>query len=320
MALARQVNDTRGLYVVTGTESQDTIEPVDQLEDSAPPKGWAKAPFDVMALTYLKANAKTVYFALDYFNGPRGCFPGRDRIMQATGLSADAVDRAIKMLVECGLITVTRRGKTKTNIYTFNPKSEWHDPRKSESAETRSHKGSESAETPTHESAKTRSHSIRARVLEPDSLLHAADAAAADVPDAAEGDDAPDTVEQDFEQRFWSVYPSRTNPSGRKVKGSRQRSLKAWSRMSGRQRDLAVLGIPDYTDAKNGMPNDAEKYLNQRMYLEHLPDGIDQRGKVDPVAQELAALREDQKRGRYAGRMEEFYAAEDAIKARMVQR
>lgn len=313
MALTKQINDTRGLYVVTDAEPKDTPTP--------PVAPWTKARLDVMSLSFLNANAKLVYFALAECDGPLGCFPGRDRIASMTGLHKKTVDRSILVLVDCGLISIKRRGKTQTNTYSFCPISEWHESPKSESPKVSTHPVGESPKVSTHESPKVSTHSNKTQVNKTQTLLlHAADADAADAPDAVEDDDAPDPVEQDFEHRFWSVYPTRVNPSGRKVKGSRQASLKAWHGMSKRQRDLAILAIPDYLDAKNGMPNDAEKYLNKRMYLEHLPAGVEPSGKVDLVAQELATLREDQRRGRYAGRMEDFYAAEDAINARMVQR
>ena len=69
----------------------------------------------------IKSTSRLVLRSLvDYANEETGeCYPSIDTIMENTGLGERAFYRAIKELIEVGLLTKQKR-KRKTNLYTVN--------------------------------------------------------------------------------------------------------------------------------------------------------------------------------------------------------
>src|ERR1700676_1553400 len=54
------------------------------------------------------------------------CFPGQKRLAEDMGLHETNVRRHLKSLEANGLLTITRRGQGKTNIYELNLKPRKH--------------------------------------------------------------------------------------------------------------------------------------------------------------------------------------------------
>lgn len=74
----------------------------------------------------ISPNEHRVYAILCSFayGKKKTCFPGLQKISEKMGRSIRTVQRTIKKLADRGLITVTRRGNTKTNFYTIHDKIE----------------------------------------------------------------------------------------------------------------------------------------------------------------------------------------------------
>jgi DNA-binding transcriptional ArsR family regulator len=65
----------------------------------------------------VSAHAASVYCALRFFAGPRGCFPAHERIAEHCKLSVRTVQRQLEALRRRGLITWRRAGRHGANSY-----------------------------------------------------------------------------------------------------------------------------------------------------------------------------------------------------------
>ena len=83
--------------------------------------GFTQLPNFILRNGSISANAKTAYsLLLSYAWHNDCCFPGQERLAEEMGAHQTTVSRALKELVDVGLIEIERRGLGKTNFYTVN--------------------------------------------------------------------------------------------------------------------------------------------------------------------------------------------------------
>lgn len=98
---------------------------------------------------------------LSYLRSPermadRELWPSEQEIGRVYGRSHDVVRRVMKKLIDRGLVTKTRRGKTESNRYRLA--AAMPGAPASDAADSRNHSGGDDADPRTHDAAKTRSH------------------------------------------------------------------------------------------------------------------------------------------------------------------
>lgn len=83
--------------------------------------GYTVVPNFLLDNSKVSAGAKLVYvMLLKYAWNNNSCFPGQARLAQDLGVGRTYTNACIQELKEAGLISITRRGLTKTNIYTLH--------------------------------------------------------------------------------------------------------------------------------------------------------------------------------------------------------
>ena len=83
--------------------------------------GFTQLPNFILRDPNISIGAKTAYsLLLSYAWHNDLCFPGQDRLAKEMGMGIASVNRFIKELEECSLISIARRGQGKTNFYTIN--------------------------------------------------------------------------------------------------------------------------------------------------------------------------------------------------------
>lgn len=81
---------------------------------------YVQLPKWILRRTELTPAAKLIYARLiGYKGGKEFAYPSREQLADSVGLSVRQVDDAIRNLKKHGLIRVTRRGLTKSNLYSF---------------------------------------------------------------------------------------------------------------------------------------------------------------------------------------------------------
>jgi biotin operon repressor len=88
------------------------------IEDDLLREGFTQVPNLLLRRTDISHGAKIAYaMLLSYAWGSEKCFPGQARLATDLGVERKAVIRYLQELKDKGLITVTRRGMGKTNVY-----------------------------------------------------------------------------------------------------------------------------------------------------------------------------------------------------------
>src|SRR6266849_6975569 len=91
--------------------------------DAATAKGFTQVPNFLLKSKKLKAGDKMTFaMLLSYAWQNDYCFPGQIRLGQDLGLHETNVRKHLKSLQTIGLLSITRRGQGKTNIYELNLK------------------------------------------------------------------------------------------------------------------------------------------------------------------------------------------------------
>jgi DNA-binding MarR family transcriptional regulator len=91
--------------------------------DAATAKGFTQVPNFLLKSNKLSAGDKLAFaMLLSYAWQNNHCFPGQRRLAVDMGLHETNVRKHLKSLEAHGLLTITRRGQGKTNIYTLNLK------------------------------------------------------------------------------------------------------------------------------------------------------------------------------------------------------
>jgi DNA-binding transcriptional ArsR family regulator len=89
----------------------------------APPRSerpadvWVKVPVAVLTAKALSPWARLCWAMLADHDGRRGCFPSRETLAAELGASVPTIDRALRELVDAGLVVRTRQGRGHTNRY-----------------------------------------------------------------------------------------------------------------------------------------------------------------------------------------------------------
>jgi hypothetical protein len=97
----------------------DTIDPVLQ-------EGFTQIPNFIQRNPQLSPGAKVAYgLFLSYAWHNDSCFPGQDRLAEEMGMSRSRVTTFVGELQDAGLITIHRRGLTKTNLYDIHFQVKW---------------------------------------------------------------------------------------------------------------------------------------------------------------------------------------------------
>jgi hypothetical protein len=92
--------------------------------DAATAKGFTQVPNFLLRSNKLSPGDKLAFaMLLSYAWQNDFCFPGQKRLGEDMGLHETNVRRHLKSLQAIGLLTITRRGQGKTNIYTLNLKA-----------------------------------------------------------------------------------------------------------------------------------------------------------------------------------------------------
>jgi len=92
----------------------------------------------VLLDTSLSDGAKVTYLVLLHHARQAGsCFPGQERLSQERGVTERSVRSHLKELTERTLITVERRGRSRTNLYWLEPLEEVYGKKSSEIANER---------------------------------------------------------------------------------------------------------------------------------------------------------------------------------------
>src|SRR4029077_6653197 len=82
--------------------------------------GFTQVPNFILKMPDLSVGAKVVYaMFLHYAWNNDSCFPGQDRLAMDIGMSRSRVAEFIGALQKAGLITITRRGMGRTNLYSI---------------------------------------------------------------------------------------------------------------------------------------------------------------------------------------------------------
>lgn len=88
------------------------------IEDDLLREGFTQVPNLLLKRTDISHGAKIAYaMLLSYAWGSEKCFPGQARLAADLGVERKAVIRYLQELKDKGIITVTRRGMGKTNVY-----------------------------------------------------------------------------------------------------------------------------------------------------------------------------------------------------------
>jgi hypothetical protein len=83
--------------------------------------GFTQVPNFILKDAKISPGAKVAYaMFLSYAWHNDSCFPGQDRLADDMGLTRPRVTQLIGELEKAKLITITRRGQGKTNIYTIH--------------------------------------------------------------------------------------------------------------------------------------------------------------------------------------------------------
>ena len=91
--------------------------------DAATAKGFTQVPNFLLKSTKLSSGDKMTFaMLLSYAWQNDYCFPGQVRLGEDVGMHETNVRRHLKSLEAIGLLTITRRGQGKTNIYELNLK------------------------------------------------------------------------------------------------------------------------------------------------------------------------------------------------------
>lgn len=91
--------------------------------DAATARGFTQVPNFLLRSGKLSAGDKLAFaMLLSYAWQNDYCFPGQERLAKDMGLHETNVRKHLKSLEVNGLLTITRRGQGKTNIYTLNLK------------------------------------------------------------------------------------------------------------------------------------------------------------------------------------------------------
>jgi Helix-turn-helix domain len=83
--------------------------------------GFTQVPNFILKDPEISVGAKVVYaMFLSYAWHNESCFPGQERLAQDMGLTRVRVTQLTAELERSGLVTITRRGQGKTNLYTIH--------------------------------------------------------------------------------------------------------------------------------------------------------------------------------------------------------
>lgn len=83
--------------------------------------GFTQVPNFILRDSVLSAGAKVAYaMFLSYAWHNDSCFPGQDRLAEDMGVTRPRVTQLIGELEDAGLVSITRRGQGKTNIYNIH--------------------------------------------------------------------------------------------------------------------------------------------------------------------------------------------------------
>jgi len=98
--------------------------------------GFTQVPNWLLEMGGISANARLLfsYLLMHCWQGD-SCFPGQDRIVAAMGADKGTIKRWVEELTRAGLISVERRGRGMTNVYTLKaraPIAREHDDRRAE--------------------------------------------------------------------------------------------------------------------------------------------------------------------------------------------
>ena len=86
--------------------------------DAASTRGFTQVPNCILKHADLSLGAKVTYaMFLSYAWNNNYCFPGQERLAKDIGMSRSRVTEFITELEAAQLITITRRGQGKTNLY-----------------------------------------------------------------------------------------------------------------------------------------------------------------------------------------------------------
>lgn len=92
----------------------DTVNPVLA-------NGFTQVPNFILKDPNLSIGAKVTYaMFLSYAWHNDSCFPGQDRLAEDMGMSRSRVTEFVSELERGGLVTITRRGQGRTNLYTIH--------------------------------------------------------------------------------------------------------------------------------------------------------------------------------------------------------
>jgi hypothetical protein len=90
------------------------------VEDDYLRAGFTQVPNVVLRDPRISFGAKLAYSVLlSYAWQEKSCFPGQIRMGRDLGCSVRSVQTYLKELQDLGIVSVTRRGLTKTNVYTL---------------------------------------------------------------------------------------------------------------------------------------------------------------------------------------------------------
>ncbi len=88
--------------------------------DIATQRGWTGVPNFILESDKLSVGAKLTYaMLLKYAREEDECFPGQERLAKDMGSGLRSVVRYISELEEVELISITRRGQGRPNLYTI---------------------------------------------------------------------------------------------------------------------------------------------------------------------------------------------------------
>lgn len=92
--------------------------------DLATQRGWTGVPNFILENSDLSPGAKLTYaMLLKYARELDQCFPGQERLAKDMGNGRRTIVRHITELEKAGLVTVTRRGQGRPNLYTVHIKA-----------------------------------------------------------------------------------------------------------------------------------------------------------------------------------------------------
>jgi biotin operon repressor len=101
--------------------------------DAATAMGFTQVPNFLLKSKKLTSGDKMTFaMLLSYAWQNNYCFPGQVRLGEDLGIHETNVRKHLKSLQVNGLLTITRRGQGKTNIYTLNLKRRKHYPKQTE--------------------------------------------------------------------------------------------------------------------------------------------------------------------------------------------